>query len=148
MRDYAISRRHALLSLPPLATVTRVLAQSGKPSVRVRALNHMTLTVSDRKRSLDFYQGLFGMSVQHRQGSAIGLRIGSGPQYISLSQGDANARPAIAHFCMTVDGFSVAGITKSLADHGVVKGDPGPMKTWVRMRGPEAGGAKEGTAEL
>jgi catechol 2,3-dioxygenase-like lactoylglutathione lyase family enzyme len=148
MRDYLISRRHALLSLPALATVSTVLAQSGNPPVRVRALNHMTLTVSDWKRSLEFYQGLFGMSVQHRQGSAIGLRIGSGPEYISLFQGDADARPAIAHFCMTVDGFSVEAITKSLADHGVGKGDPGPMKTWVRMRGPESGGAKGGTPEL
>ncbi len=148
MRDYPISRRQALLSLATLAAASRVLAQSGKPPLRVRALNHMTLTVSDRKRSMEFYQGLFGMSVQHRQGTAIGLRIGSGPQYISLSQGDANARPAIAHFCMTVDRFSVAGVTKSLADHGVVEGDPGPMKTWVRTRGPDAGGAREGTPEL
>jgi catechol 2,3-dioxygenase-like lactoylglutathione lyase family enzyme len=148
MRDYPISRRRALLSLPALATVSRVLAQSGRPPIRVRGFNHMTLTVSDRKRSVEFYQGLFGLSVQHRQGAATGLRIGPGPQYISLSQGDANSRPAIAHFCMTADRFSVAGITKSLADHGVVKGAPGPMKTWLRMRGPDAGGAKEGTPEL
>lgn len=148
MRDYPISRRHALLSLPALATVSRVLAQSGRLPVRVRALNHMTLTVSDPRRSVEFYQGLFGMPVQHRQGLAIGLRIGSGPQYISLSQGDTNARGAIAHFCMTVDGFSAAGVTKSLGRHGVPKGDPGPLKTWVKIRGPEAGGAKEGTPEL
>src|SRR5439155_10629692 len=69
-------------------------------------------------------------------------------QYISLAQGGANAKPAIAHFCMTVDPFSVERVTKALADHGVAKGDQGPMKTWVRMRGPDAGGGKEGTPEL
>ena len=147
MRDYTISRRHAILALPALATISRVLAQSSMP-IRVRALNHMTLTVSDRKRSMEFYQGLFGLAVQHRQGVAIGLRIGAGPQYISLSQGEENARPGVAHFCMTVDRFNVAGVTKSLADHGVVKGNPGPMKTWVKTRGTDAGGAKEGTPEL
>lgn len=145
MGNGQITRRQALLSL---AATSGVRAQSGKPPIRVRSLNHMTLTVSDRKRSVEFYQGLFGLPVQHRQGVSTGLRIGSGPQYISLAQSGANARPAIAHFCMTVDRFSVERVTRALADHGVLKGDPGPMKTWVRMRGPDAGGANEGTPEL
>jgi catechol 2,3-dioxygenase-like lactoylglutathione lyase family enzyme len=106
------------------------------------------LPFSDRKLSLEFYQGLFGLPVQHRQGVPIGLRIGSGPQYISLAQGGPGAKPAIAHLCMTVEGFSVEGITKALTEHGVTKGDAGPMKTWVRTRGPDAGGAVEGTPEL
>jgi catechol 2,3-dioxygenase-like lactoylglutathione lyase family enzyme len=143
-----INRRQALLSLPVLARTSRLIAQSGKASIRVRGLSHMTVTVSDRNRSVAFYQGLFGLPVQHRQGMSMGLRIGSGPQYISLAQGGANAKPAIAHFCMTVENFNVDRIQKALADHGVAKGDPGPMKTWVRMRGPDAGGAPEGTPEL
>src|ERR1700730_2662357 len=143
-----ITRRQALLSLPALATASRLAAQSGKAPIRVRGLSHMTVTVSDRNRSVAFYQGLFGLPVQHRQGVSMGLRIGAGPQYISLAQGGANAKPSIAHFCMTVDRFSVTRITKALADHGVTKGEPGPMRTWVRMRGRDAGGAKEGTPEL
>ncbi len=148
MRDHPITRRHALLSLPALATASKVLAQSSKPPIRARGLNHMTLRVSDRKQSVEFYQGLFGLPVQHRQGVSTGLRVGSGPHYISLAQGRAGAQPAIAHFCMTVDRFSVSRIMKTLADHGVTKGNPGPMKTWVRLRGPDAGGAREGTSEL
>jgi catechol 2,3-dioxygenase-like lactoylglutathione lyase family enzyme len=148
MSELRMTRRRALLALPTLALERRLAAQSNKAPIRVRFLSHMTLTVSDRKRSVEFYQGLFGLPVQHRQDISTGLRIGPGPQYISLSQGGPNAKPAIAHFCMTVDGFSVEGITKTLADHGVMKGDRGPMNTWVRMRGPDAGGAKEGTPEL
>jgi catechol 2,3-dioxygenase-like lactoylglutathione lyase family enzyme len=142
-----ITRRQALLSLPVLARTSKLIAQ-GKARIRVRGLSHMTVTVSDRNRSVAFYQGLFGLPMQHRQGVSMGLRIGSGPQYISLAQGGANAKPAIAHFCMTVENFSVDRIQKALADHGVAKGDPGPMKTWVRMRGPDAGGAPQGTPEL
>jgi catechol 2,3-dioxygenase-like lactoylglutathione lyase family enzyme len=148
MPGYPITRRQALLSLPALAAASRVVAQSGKAPIQVRSLSHMTLTVSDRKRSVEFYQGLFGLPVQHRQGVSMGLRIGSGPQYISLAQGVPNAKPAIAHFCMTVDGFSVERLTQALVDHGLTKGGQGPMKTWVRMRGPDAGGAPEGTPEL
>jgi len=90
------------------------VAQSGKPPVRVRALNHMTLTVSDRKRSMEFYQGLFGMSVQHRQGSAIGPAHRVRPAIHQLVPGRSNARP---HRPLLYDGrwIHVAGITKSLA---------------------------------
>src|ERR1700731_3544685 len=147
MSQHQITRRQVLAAIPTLALQTRLAAQSDKPPIRVRSLSHMTLTVSDRKRSVEFYQGLFGLPVQHRQDISTGLRIGSGPQYISLAQGGPNAKPAIAHYCMTVEGFTVDGITKMLADHGVIKGSPGPMKTWVRMRGPDAGGAPEGTPE-
>jgi len=156
-----ISRRQLLLSLPALAAARRVIAQTANPPIRVRALNHMTLAVSDPKRSVEFYQGLFGMPVQARQGATTLLRIGAGPQFLALSQTAANAAPAINHFCLTVDGFNVDRILKVLAERGVTRSDTsgstnaggggsngGPMKWRVRMRGPEAGGAKEGTPEL
>ena len=148
MPGYSITRRQALLSLPALGAAWRGYAQSDKAPLRVHSLSHMTLTVSDRKRSVEFYQGLFGLPIQHRQDISTGLRIGTGPQYISLSQGRPGAKPAIAHFCMTVEHFGVEAATNALARHGVTKGDPGPMKTWVRMRGPDAGGDKNGTPEF
>lgn len=142
-----ITRRQALLSIPAIAA----LAQT-KSAIRVRSLSHATLTVSDRKRSVEFYQGLFGLPTQHRQGVSQGLRIGAGPQYISLSQGRPGAKPGIAHFCMTVDQFDIDGAIKALATNGVTKSDPSPeraaMKTWVRMRGLDAGGDKDGTPEF
>jgi hypothetical protein len=45
--------RTLLLSLPMIAAASRLRAQSVTPILRVRALNHMTLTMSDRKRSLE-----------------------------------------------------------------------------------------------
>lgn len=78
MKNDSITRRRALVSLPALAAAGEAWAQSGPPPIRVRSLNHITLTVSDRKRSVEFYQGLFGMPVLDRQGVSIGLRIGSG----------------------------------------------------------------------
>jgi catechol 2,3-dioxygenase-like lactoylglutathione lyase family enzyme len=146
-----MTRRSFLLSVPMLTAAPRMLAQAGGPALTVRALSHMTLTVSDRKRSLEFYQGLFGWPVQHNQGTSTGIRIGSGPQYVSLSQGGPNAKPGINHICMTVDGWEVNRIMEALARHGVAKTEnaaAGSMKTWVRMRGEDAGGAKEGTPEL
>ena len=151
----AIARRHFLASLPALVMAPKVMAQSGNAPIRVRALNHMTLTVSDPKRSVEFYQGLFGLPIQARQGPTSLLRIGPGPQFLALSGGGANLRPGINHFCLTVENFNVDRIVTILADHGVAKSDAtggglsgGPMKARVRVRGAELGGAKEGTPEL
>jgi catechol 2,3-dioxygenase-like lactoylglutathione lyase family enzyme len=145
----AITRRHLLLSLPGMALAPRVFAQAAAPPIRARALNHMTLAVSDKKRAVDFYQGLFGMPIQARQGPTTLLRMGSGPQFLAVSAAAANAAPAINHFCLTVDGFNADRIVRLLTDRGLTPNDAGgPMTVRVRMRGPEAGGAKDGTPEL
>jgi catechol 2,3-dioxygenase-like lactoylglutathione lyase family enzyme len=159
-----MTRRELLLAFPALAMTPHALVQPGKPVIPVKALNHFTLAVSDVKRSLDFYQGLFGMPIQARQGATIVLRIGSGPQFLAL--GAAGSNPAsITHFCMTVEHFDADRLIGILAQHGMTQADTiqaasgdssrtaggasgGPMKVRVRIRGPEAGGATEGTPEL
>ena len=55
-----VTRRVFLGSLAALAVTPPTLAQQGPP-MPVRAINHMTLSVSDPTRSLEWYQGLFGM---------------------------------------------------------------------------------------
>ena len=73
----AMSRRQLLFSLPALAMAPRSLLarpvvaalQAGTAPIRVRTLSHFGLAVSDPKRSVEFYQGLFGMPVQARQGA-------------------------------------------------------------------------------
>jgi catechol 2,3-dioxygenase-like lactoylglutathione lyase family enzyme len=158
-----ITRRNLIISFSALVMARPGIAQARKPPIVARALNHMTLTVSDPKRSLEFYQGLFGMPIQARQGPTVILRIGSGPQFMALSPGGPNAMPGINHFCMLVDDFNVDRMLKILEDHGVTKSDPptpgaggpagggltgGPMKVRIRMRGEDVGGAKKGTPEM
>jgi catechol 2,3-dioxygenase-like lactoylglutathione lyase family enzyme len=148
-----ISRRSMLLVLPWMAVGRRVLAQAGGAPIRVRGLNHATLTVSDVKRSTEFYQGLFGLPIQGRQGATVALRIGAGPQALALSQGGGSA--GINHFCLGVEDFNVDRLVKTLTDHGLTKAEGsagglggGPLKIRVRMRGPDVGGAPQGTPEL
>jgi catechol 2,3-dioxygenase-like lactoylglutathione lyase family enzyme len=153
-----MSRRQLLLSLPAVLMAPRVFAQAEHPVIRVRGINHVTLSVSDVKRSVDFYQGLFGMRVTRRQGMTTNLQIGSGPQFLGVSAGGSNA-PSINHLCLGVENFNVDRITSVLARRGITKSDAagsagggglggGPMRMRVRMRGPEAGGDKAGTPEL
>ena len=149
----AINRRHLLLSLPGLALAPRVasrlLAQPGAAPLRARGINHIGLAVSDSKRSVEFYQGLFGMPIRGRQGSTTLLQLGAGPQFLAIAPAASNAAPSITHFCLGVEGFSVDRVIAALAARGVEKADAvGPMKAHVSMRGPDANGAKDGTAEL
>ena len=147
-----MTRRELLLSVPALTMARQLLAQSGT-TLKVRAINHMTISVADPKRTIDFYQTLFGMPVQARQGAGTTvLRIGAGPQFMAVGAAAAGVTPSITHYCLTVEDFNVDRIVKVLAEHGVAKVDAaagnGPMKVRVRMRGPEAGGAVGGTPEL
>jgi catechol 2,3-dioxygenase-like lactoylglutathione lyase family enzyme len=159
-----ITRRDLLLSLPAVAAgarfMPRLLAQSRPAPVRVRGLRQTTIIVSDVKRSVDFYQGLFGMPIQARQGSTVFLRIGLGPQFLALRPAAAGEKPGFSHYGMAVENankglLETEPILKALAAHGVTKAEGtsgglsgGPMKARVVMRGADRGGSPEGTPEL
>src|SRR5689334_22282962 len=101
-----LTRRQLLLSLPPLAIAPRVLAQPSSPAIRVRSLNHAGLAVADTRRSIDFYQGLIGMPIQSRSGTTTILRVGGGPQFVSIAPVAGGAAPSITHFCLAVENFA------------------------------------------
>ena len=131
----AITRRQLLLSVPALAVARAAVGQGAAPQIRVRTLSHFGLAVSDPKRSVDFYRNLFGLPIQARAGANTILRIGAGPQFISIGPAENAAPPSINHFCLGVDSFNVDRILAALAAHGVAKGDAtGPMKAAVTMR--------------
>ena len=122
-------------------------AQTGPP-IPVTAINHMTLSVSDPARSLQWYQGLFGMPIAARQAETVVLRVGDGPQFMALG-GGASDNPRITHLCLAVDDFDDERIVRILGENGVAStGESGPMQSRVRMRGEEFGGAPAGTPEL
>ncbi len=145
-----IDRRSFLASLPALALGSRLLAQTGTPPLTIRGINHVTIRVPDLRRSVDFYQTLFGMPVAARQGTTtISLQVGPGPQALGISAAAAGAPATIDHYCVGVENFDVDRVLKVLAEHGLAKsGARAPMTVMVRMRGPEAGGAPGGTPEV
>ena len=144
----AITRRTLLASLSA-AAASRVAGQSGAAPLAARKLNQMTLAVSDIQRSLDFYQGLFGMPVQGRQGDTVLLRVGAGPQFLALRPAEGNGKPGYSHFGIGVNGFNAERALAVLTEHGVTRSDEAaPMSARIRLRGSEEGGAREGTPEL
>lgn len=139
----SVDRRSFLLSIPAVLAAHRLIAQGSTSLIRVNGLSQLTLSVSDPKRSIDFYQGLFGMPVQARQGTTTYLRIGAGPRFLAIVPASPGERPSISRFGMGVEQFNVDDVLKILAQHGVTPEDPAsatsprlaPMKVRVVTRG-------------
>ena len=147
-----VTRRSFLGSMAAASVVPTVFAQTST-QIPVLAWNHMTLSVTDIQRSLDFYQGLFGLTIAARQAQTLILRLGNGPQFMALGGGRPDVTPSINHFCFTVDSFDHDRLVSILGEHGVQPAEQsgmsgGPLRVRVRMRGPEFGGARNGTPEL
>ena len=146
-----LDRRSFLATLPALAMTPRVLAQApAPPAFRVNGLSQITLTVSDVARSLQFYQGLFGMPIQARQGSTVLLRIGSGPRFLALKQAAGGEQPSISALGFGMGDFAIDRALKALAAHGVTVAPadaarPGPKQALVRVRRQADGGSADGS---
>lgn len=148
-----IDRRHFLVTLPALACAPRLIAQTSAAPFRATGLSQLTLTVSDVAKSLDFYQGLFGMPVQARQGSTVLLRIGAGPKFLELRPAAAGERPSISALGFAVERFDIDRAVKTLGEHGVTAAAtgadrPAAMQYLVRTRKADLGGSGDGTREL
>ena len=133
-----ISRRALLAALPAALAAPRLFAQS-PPPIPVRKLTYFALNVSDVGRSVDFYQGLFGMPIQARQGSTVLLRVGSGPQFLALAPA-GGAPPRIDRLGLSVQGFDADRVMQQLLAHGLTAGDGtegsvGAMKARLVSRG-------------
>jgi catechol 2,3-dioxygenase-like lactoylglutathione lyase family enzyme len=88
------------------------------PLVATRTLNHVSLRVADARRSLEFYQRVFGMPVRgyQKNGQVTLVAIGSGPQFLSLFEGPT---PQVSDVGFGVEDFDAERLRKILADKGI-----------------------------
>ena len=132
-----LSRREVVTALAALfAASAEGAAQTPAAPVAARTLNHVSISVTDIKRSAEFYQSLFGMRIISQQGtgnnpiaggdgSVINLAPGAGPEFIGIYQG----KPVgdIGHFCLGVQKFDADRVLAALTSRGV--------KASIRTRG-------------
>jgi len=132
-----LSRREVVTALAALFVAsTEGAAQTPAAPVAARTLNHVSISVTDIKRSAEFYQSLFGMRIISQQGtgnnpiaggegSVINLAPGAGPEFLGIYQG----KPVgdIGHFCLGVQKFDADRVLAALTSRGV--------KASIRTRG-------------
>lgn len=136
-----MSRR---LFVASMATLASLPTYSQTAAIRPRKLNCFEIRVADVDRAVAFYQDLFGMPVQARNGDRVCLRIGDGPQFMAIRAVRAGEAPAITHLGYAVEVFEPQEVLTALQTSGFVQIDPPPvtaagidhaMKTWIRLRG-------------
>jgi len=125
----SLSRRDLLAALSLLVAAPSALSATqgaAKPIGAVKAMNHVTCFVPDVKKSVEFYQSLFGMPILTRQDPGINLSTGNSFFGIYPAQGGATTG-SINHVCFAMENFDADAVLKQLADRGI-KGN-------IRLRG-------------
>lgn len=97
---------------------------SGKPAgFPASTLDHVSMYTSDLKRSIEFYQRVFGFPIMRQGETGAQLSVGSG--YITLRSGRTPL--GVDHFAIGIDGFNRESIIRDLRSRGVEPADD-PIK--------------------
>lgn len=104
----------------------RLTQGAAKPVGAVKSMNHVSIFVPDVKKSVQFYQDLFGMPLLTPQDPGINLSTGAGFLGIYPNQAGATAG-SINHVCFGMENFDADAVLKQLTDRG--------LKANIRMRG-------------
>jgi len=118
-----LTRRELLLALAAAAGAST--APAAEPAIgAVRQLNHVTIFVQDVKKSVDFYQSLFGMPVLTVQDPGVNLNAGTA--FLGIYPADGQ-RTGIDHVCFGLQNFDADAVLKKLQDRG--------LDARIRLRG-------------
>jgi catechol 2,3-dioxygenase-like lactoylglutathione lyase family enzyme len=116
-----ITRRDLISSIALLMALPAE-AKDSESLYRATELNHVTIRVSDLKRSKEFYQYVFGLSVMKEDAELCYLKSGRG--FLCLSQADKGTSPGFDHFCFGVPDFDrAAGMTRLSASKLALRHD-------------------------
>jgi hypothetical protein len=120
-----LSRRELVQGLAMLVAAAPSLADEPAQSTGITAagIDHVSVLVSDLKRSVDFYQALFGLSIlSEDKGHGI-VRLGRKRVLVSLRK--EMPYGTVDHFGVAVEGFNKETVTQSLKTHGLQ-----PQENW------------------
>lgn len=126
-----------MTALPFAGLGNGLLAQAAPAPIAVHKLHNFSLKVTDVQRSVDFYQGLFGMAIQARQSESVCLQIGDGPQFMTLSPTRRGEAPGIRHIGLSVPDFNLDTLDTQVREHGFAvqpQPRPGHLPLEVAMR--------------
>ena len=115
----AISRRDLVQGLTFLAAgFAGVNALGQNQGFQGGSISHVSLSVSDLDRSVEFYRKTFGLAVLSEDKKLEIKRLGRTKTLVSLRRGTPVG--VVDHFAISVEGFNKEAVTKDLAARGVV----------------------------
>lgn len=112
-----ITRRALIGALAGAAVPIKSLGAE-QTSLEAVSINHVTLKVSDARRSGDFYRQLLSLPIIRQKPSATLLGVGT--SFIALDSTPAGDKKGIDHFSFGVKGFNLDRATTLLKKKGLL----------------------------
>ncbi len=113
-----LTRRELIGALSALFVATRPsTAQSAL--VPAATFNHISISVTDRARSKQFYQEIFGLTVGAVHENGDNMRVGKSPSFVGVYQAGAGATPRISHLCFGIQKFDADKVAAQLTARGL-----------------------------
>jgi len=125
-RHYTIAR----LLLLKLILVSPLLTAQTLDSLKLHSVG---IAVSDVGKSTAFYQSLLGLPLQGQAGETVFLRLGNGPQYLSLTPVAAGDSPRITYIGLSARNFNSNAFIERLTANGFSAGKPGDGSNGSRL---------------
>jgi catechol 2,3-dioxygenase-like lactoylglutathione lyase family enzyme len=110
-----LTRRELIQGLAML-TVASGTASAETPGFTAATINHVSIQVSDIKRSTEFYMRAFGLP-KRVAANPSAVRLGVGPSHLTLRQDKPSG--LVDHFCLGVDKFNRESVIRDLKARGV-----------------------------
>jgi catechol 2,3-dioxygenase-like lactoylglutathione lyase family enzyme len=112
-----LSRRQLIQGLTVLAAAGAAAPASAQtvPFSSTR-IDHISIQTSNLRRSIEFYQKIFGLTVLNEDKENEIARMGVAKTIVSLHHKQPFA--VVDHFAIAIDGFDRDAATSALAEHG------------------------------
>jgi catechol 2,3-dioxygenase-like lactoylglutathione lyase family enzyme len=114
-----LTRRELMQGLALVAAGSGVSSAAGQQTSAIKGarIDHVSIQVSDLKRSVDFYQKVFGFSVVSEDKPNEIIRLGTTKALVSLHH--KNPTALVDHFAIGVDSFNKDAVTRQLKQLGI-----------------------------
>jgi len=117
----SLSRRELVGALAVLA-VAPGSASAAPAGFESAGINHVSVTVSDLNRSVEFYRRVFALPVAPQNGNNL-VQLGVGKQHLSIRQGSP---VGVDHFAIGIERFNKDAVIADLKARGATgRDDPG-----------------------
>jgi catechol 2,3-dioxygenase-like lactoylglutathione lyase family enzyme len=119
-----LSRRELVMGLSALTAATPALGQTAPPALRPTNIDHVSILVTDLKRSTDFYNRVFNLVPLGEDAPNKIVRLGPKPAEgqrgkVILSLRQQPPAGMVDHWAFRIDGFNAEAATPTLKAHGL-----------------------------
>ena len=113
-----LSRRQLLQGLTALAAAGGGMSAAAQDTpFKSTRIDHISIQVTDLQRSVQFYERIFGLTIQNEDKANEIVRMGVTKVLVSLHHKPPTG--IVDHFAIAIDGFDRDSATQTLARHGL-----------------------------